>query len=62
MKLFILTVVVACLIGISGCRGYRHSISVSVDAPLLTPVTSGQHSTFKVQYDFEEKNASPSQR
>lgn len=50
-KLFVLIIAI---LGLTGCRGYQHCISVSVDAPLLPQVTAGQHSTFKVEYRFEE--------
>ena len=47
------------LLGLTGCRGYRHSICVSVDSPIFPQITNGEHSTLKVEYRFEENRENP---
>ena len=36
----------------TGCRCYRHSITLCTEVPIMTEHTDGQRTAFKVSYDL----------
>lgn len=54
MKRLFVLIIAASLCFSLGCRGYRHTLCVSADAPILLEVTGGKRTTLKVEYHLQD--------